>query len=97
MNKLWIGFVIGVVFVLTVHYVDVSFSSPSSEATVVNSSAAVRLSLEEYLPSQADIQYELNRRNPKAKLEVDGVCGRLTQYWWDLSYNQQCAMETWPK
>jgi len=73
------------------------FSSLSSGATVAKTPAAVCLSIEDFLPSQADIQRELVRRNPKAKLLVDGICGDKTRKEWNLQYNQQCALEMWPK
>ncbi len=73
-------------------------SSSPSEATVVNSSAAVRLSLEEHLPSQADVQRELIRRGYDIGDDgVDGKVGTDTRTAWDLAYNQQCAVDIWPK
>ena len=85
-----IGLSIGILIAILVP--DMSFSSLPSEVADANSPASVALS--EWLPSQSDIQIELNRRNPKTKLYVDGFCGTLTRDKWDLAYNQQCAEDT---
>lgn len=48
------------------------------------------------LISIAEMQRLLNERYG-AKLKVDGKLGPATQAAWDKAYNDQCAMEVWPK
>lgn len=48
------------------------------------------------LISIADMQRLLNERYG-AKLTIDGKLGPATQAAWDKAYNDQCAMEVWPK
>ena len=49
-----------------------------------------------HIISTMELQRELNRRNPKAKLEEDGICGPATQAEWDAQCNTQIAIELWP-
>lgn len=49
------------------------------------------------LPSVLDVQRELNRLDPKLKLQEDGICGPATQAAWDAAVNTQYALALWPK
>ena len=70
-----------------------SFSSPPPQAAVaIDESAAADLS--KWLPSQKDIQRELNRRNPKLKLKEDGIIGLASREAWDAEVNDQYARVT---
>jgi len=47
--------------------------------------------------STSELQRRLNKQFPKARLVVDGKCGRETQRWWDRAYGDQIAIELWPE
>ena len=47
--------------------------------------------------SCADLQRELNRRDPTLKLVVDGVCGPKTMNAWNEAVNTQFALMDWPE
>jgi hypothetical protein len=49
------------------------------------------------LMSCLELQRELNRRNPKLNLKIDGICGTRTQAAWDEATNTQTAMLLWPE
>ncbi len=49
------------------------------------------------LISCVELQRKLNRRNPKANLVEDGVCGELTQKEWDSQCGTQYSLKFWPE
>ena len=63
-----------------------NFSSPSSAMAVSNQSTAIVM-------STMDLQRELNRRDPKLKLKVDGVYGPLTREAHERAVGDQYAKE----
>ncbi len=70
----------------------VKFSHPSGLGLSGSPSAA-----QAHIMSTQELQRELNRRYPEAKLIVDGKCGRETQRWWDRAYGDQTAISLWPE
>ncbi len=101
-KSFWIGYWLGV-FTVTLS-IGLAASlikcfSPHEPGTQAHTSSSQpeELAQLEYLPSTVEIQRELNRRDPKLKLEEDGVCGRATQAAWDRACGDQYAIEFWPE
>lgn len=65
--------------------------------SIIMLSAVLLIREPDRLISCAELQEILNSGPADPNLVVDGVCGRKTQEAWDSAYNDQCAMETWPK
>lgn len=91
------GWILWLFLILVIGYaigwlLPIKFSPPTDGSVAGSTSAQAH-----HIISCLDLQRELNRRYPEAKLVEDGICGKETQHLWDWDSFNRYALELWPE